>query len=144
MNIVYDIRDALSAIVEGQTGFSKSRFIWDTQKNNKSANFEYYSVRPQAANFVAGTCNTITLSQLFDIELGTSFRGGSDGDEDTDDNIKKLYEEHQKLFLSIMRSNFNIGRVQVVGDLDLSAPEVDNDNKVCRIIATYTITHRTE
>jgi hypothetical protein len=145
VNIVEKIRDALVDIVEQKLpDYNLSRYVWDYEKNFKSANKNFFAIRPQDASFQSGTCNTITLLQRFEIELGNSFRHAGDTDQSTDKNIMKLYEDHQSLYLEIMRNNFNIGRVQVVGDLDLSSPEVDNDNKVTRIVATYSITYRTE
>lgn len=145
MNIVEKITQELSATIETLfSDFTQSRFIWDTTKNFKAANKNYYAIRPLSANFVAGTCRTVTLDQTFEIELGTCFRGGSDSDEDADEKIYSLYEKHQELWLTLMRTNLGIQRVQVISSLDLSQPEVDNENKVCRIIASYSIKHRTE
>lgn len=145
MSIVSEIVLAIeSRIEEALEGFQKSQYIWDTQKNSDSKNENYFAVRPLQASFISGTCRAITLEQSFELELGTTFRNKGDKDQDANDKLMALYGSHELLYRSIMRDNFNIGRVQVVGGLDIESPEVDNENKVCRIVATYTIRYRTE
>jgi hypothetical protein len=145
MSIVQDITEAIEDLITSNlTGFQKSQYTWDTQKNSDSKNENYFAIRPLQAAFISGTCRTITIEQSFEVELGTTFRNKGDKDSDANDKILSLYGSHESLYRSIMRDNFNIGRVQVVGGLDIEAPQVDNDNKVCRIIASYSIRYRTE
>lgn len=145
MSIVSDIVEAMESIVLGNfPAFQKSQYIWDTLKNSDSKNESYFAIRPADSSFVSGTCRTITLEQRFELELGTTFRNKGDKDQDANDKIMSLFGSHEAIYRDLMRNNFNIGRVQVVGGLDIGAPEVDNDNKVCRIIATYSIRYRTE
>lgn len=145
MSMVSDITAAIESKVESiAVGFQKSQYIWDTTRNSDSKNQSYYAVRAGSVSFISGTCRTITLEQQFELELGDSFKNRRDKDSDANEKIMELYAVHEAILREIMRDNFNIGRVQVVGGLDIEAPEVDNENKVCRIVATYTIRYRTE
>jgi hypothetical protein len=145
MSIVSQIVGAIEGIINANLpAYKASQYVWDTTKNSDSKNRQFYAIRPEAASFVSGTCRTITLEQTFQVELGDSFKNRGDKDTDANDKIMSLYEDHETLYREIMRNNFNIGRVQVVGNLDIDAPEVDNDNKVCRLVANYTIRYRTE
>jgi hypothetical protein len=145
MSLVSDITTAIeTAITAILPPFQKSQYIWDTTKNSESKNRLFFAIRPGSASFVSGTCRTITLEQNFEVEFGDSFKNRLDKDADANDKVMALYEAHETLYREIMRNNFNIGRVQVVANLDISQPEVDNENKVCRIVATYTVRYRTE
>lgn len=140
-SIIQAIEDKISLEV---AGFQKSQYIWDPTRNSDNKNDKYFAVRSGSATFVSGTCRTITLEQSFEVEFGDNFRNRRDKDSDANDRIMELYQAHETIYRAIMRDNFNIGRVQVVNNLDIEAPEVDNDNKVCRIVATYTVRYRTE
>lgn len=145
MSLVSDLLNAIDQKINSYLpDYALSRYIWDYTRNGKSSNKNFYAVRPSQANFISGTCNTITLEQDYEIELGTEFRNPSDNDSDINNKILELYSAHQELYLQMMRDNFNIGRVQVVSGLNLNSPEIDLDNKVCKIVATYTIKYRTE
>lgn len=145
MSIVSEIVDAIGKLVEETViDFERSQYIWDTTRNAESKNKQYYAIRPGSASFVSGTCRTITLEQNFQLELGDVIKNRGDKDLAMNEKVNGLYQAHESIYREIMRNNFNIGRVQVVNGLDIEAPEVDNDNKVCRIVATYTIRYRTE
>lgn len=145
MSIVSDIIQAIEDKISSESpGYTKSQYVWDPLKNADSKSDKYFAVRPSDASFVSGTCRTITLEQQFEIELGNNFKNRRDKDSDANDKIMELYEAHEAIYRAVMRDNFNIGRVQVVGGLDIASPEIDNENKVCRLIATYTIRYRTE
>ena len=145
MSMVEDIVDAIEARVNLEVPtYQRSQYIWDPTKNSDNKNDKYYAIRSGSATFVSGTCRTITIEQSFEVELGDNFRNRRDKDSDANDRIMELYQAHELIYRSIMRDNFNIGRVQVVNNLDIEAPEVDNDNKVCRIVATFTVRYRTE
>lgn len=145
MSIVADIVAAIEAkILVVAPLYSRSQYVWDTDKNSDSKNKQFFAIRPGSANFISGTCRTITIEQSFNVEFGDSFKNRADKDTDANDKVMALYQTHEDLYREIMRDNFNIGRVQVVGNLDIEEPEVDNDNKVCRIVATFIIRYRTE
>lgn len=145
MSIVSDIIDAIeNVITTNLVGYQKSQYIWDTTKNSENRNEKFYAVRSGSASFISGTCRTITLEQSFEVELGDSYKNKRDKDSDANDKIMELYQSHETIYRALMRDNFNIGRVQVVNNLDIDTPLVDNDNKVCKIVATYTIRYRTE
>lgn len=135
------IKSKIEAILPA---YKLSQYLWDTSQNSDSKSEKFYAVRPGSASFVSGTCRTITLEQSFEVEFGESYRNKRDKDSDANDKVMSLYEAHETLYKEIMRENFNIGRVQVVSELDIESPEVDNENKVCRIVATFTIRYRTE
>lgn len=145
MSIVSDITSAIETTIQALVPtFSRSQYVWGTTQNSDSKNKQFFAIRPQDASFVSGTCRTITIEQQFQVEFGDSYKNRGDKDSDANDKIMALFEVHESLYREIMRNNFNIGRVQVVGGLDISSPEVDNENKVCRIVANYTIRYRTE
>jgi hypothetical protein len=145
MSIVSDIVDALEAkIILTAPTFSKASYGWDTSFNSESKSKKIFSIRPSSASFISGTCRTITIEQTFSVEFCDSFRNKGDKDTDLNEKIMGLYEAHESLYRETMRDNFQIGRVQVVSAFDINEPEIDNDNKICRIVTSFTIRYRTE
>lgn len=144
MSIVEQIKTAIESYISSNLPeFAKAPYNWTVDLNSYSKK-RYFAVRTGAATFVNGTCRTITIDQSFEIELSASYNNRGDTENDADSKIMELYAAHETIYRNIMRDNFNIGRVQVVSALDIDAPLVDNENKACRILATYTIKYRTE
>jgi hypothetical protein len=144
-NLVKDIRDGLENLIESTCpNFKKSRYIWDFQLNNERTSGDIYAVRPNSGSSTTGTNKTITINQTFEVLLSSKFKNVSDKDSALDLVIMGLYEEHEKLEKVLFQRNINIARVLVVESIDLSSPDIDNDNNSVTITASYVIKYRNE
>jgi hypothetical protein len=86
MGLVNDISTAIETYIGSLLpDYSKSQFVWDASLNSDSKTRKYYSVRPGSADFVSGSCRTITVDQQFTVEFGDSFRNKKDSDQDADE-----------------------------------------------------------
>jgi hypothetical protein len=122
----------------------ESRYIWALEANSYRGNKNLYAVRPGAAFNVAGTNRTVTIDQNFEIILSSEFKNKGDNDAALDEVILGLYEDHEKLYPLMFQRNFNIQRVLVVNQVALSAPEIDNDNNIVSVTASFNVKYRTE
>lgn len=145
MSLVEEIKNAIESYIQNLLpDYTKSQYVWDSSLNSDSKSRKFFSVKPLDANFIAGTCRTITVSQDFLVEIGDSFRNKKDTDNDTDIKIYSIYEAHETIYRALMRDNFGISRVQVVSNFSLASAVIDNENKNVKIEATFTIKYRTE
>ena len=144
-NIVLDITNQMIAQVQATLpARSESKYIWSIDANSYRTNKNIFCVRPGSAINVLGTNRTVTLDQSFEILLSTEFKNKADNDTSLDDAIFALYEDHEKLYPLMFQRNFNIPRVLVVNQVELDAPDIDNDNNIVSITARFTVKYRTE
>lgn len=145
MSVVEEIRNAIEGYLTTLIPeFVKSQYIWDSTLNSDSKTKKYFSVRPLSANFVSGTCRTITVEQDFVLEIGDVYRNRRDSDLDADEKVFQIYQAHETIYRSLMRDNFGIARVQVVQNFSMATPEIDSENKSVKIETTFTVKYRTE
>jgi hypothetical protein len=144
MGIVSEIKAAIEEKVELVTGFAQAPFRYDFQKNNKNRSSNIYAVRIGESNTVSGTNQTITQDRTFEVYLSTRFgRNGSD-DSAIDNAIISLIDQHELISVQLFRRELQVtsARLLVVDSIDISNPEIDNENDIVSILATYSMKFR--
>lgn len=142
---VKKITDAIEAkIISTLPGFSKSRYIWSIENNNTKTNNKVFRVIPESAQSVEGTMRTLTIEQKITVFLTTSFVNRNGEDQALCDAIEELYSSLELITNEAMKKHFDFNRILNVVGVDISAPEIDNNNDIVSIGATYTILYRTE
>jgi len=144
MGIVSEIKAAIEEKVELVSGFTQAPFRYDFQKNNKNRSTNIYAVRIGESNSISGTNQTLTQDRTFEVYLSTRFgRNGSD-DVAIDNAIISLIDMHELISVQLFRRELIItsARLLVVDAIDISSPEIDNDNDIVNILATYSMKFR--
>jgi hypothetical protein len=144
MGVVSEIKAAIEEKVELVSGFTQAPFRYDFQKNNKNRSTNIYAVRIGESNSISGTNQTLTQDRTFEVYLSTRFgRNGSD-DIAIDNAIISLIDMHELISVQLFRRELVItsARLLVVDAIDISSPEIDNDNDIVSILATYSMKFR--
>lgn len=144
MGVVSEIKAAIEEKVELVSGFTQAPFRYDFQKNNKNRSTNIYAVRIGESNSISGTNQTLTQDRTFEVYLSTRFgRNGSD-DVAIDNAIISLIDMHELISVQLFRRELVItsARLLVVDAIDISSPEIDNDNDIVSILATYSMKFR--
>lgn len=144
MGVVSEIKAAIEEKVELVSGFAQAPFRYDFQKNNKNRSTNIYAVRIGESNSISGTNQTLTQDRTFEVYLSTRFgRNGSD-DIAIDNAIISLIDMHELISVQLFRRELVItsARLLVVDAIDISSPEIDNDNDIVSILATYSMKFR--
>jgi hypothetical protein len=122
----------------------ESRYVWDPARNPSTANSSIFMIRPQGATSANTTNRAITLDHSFDVILSTSYKNIKETDTPLRNAIFALHEDHETIYRFAFLSNFGIPRVLLVSTVDIAEPDIDEENGVVSIVATYTIKYRTE
>ena len=144
MGVVSEIKAAIESKVSEVTGFTQAPFRYDFAKNNKNKAKDIYAVRIGESNTVSGTNQTITQDRTFEVYLSTRFGQNGSSDIQIDEAIIALIDKHELISVQLFRRELQItsARLLVVDAIDISAPEIDNDNDTVSILATYSMKFR--
>jgi len=143
MGIVREIRDAFNTQIESiLPSYSRSKYKWSFADNNKPNSKSIYAVRIGSAGTISGTNQTITQERLFEVLLSNRFESKGDNDNDLDEKIIQLIDDHEALQVELYRRKLNISRVLVINAIDITEPEIDNENNIVTMTATYTVRFR--
>lgn len=143
MSLVRDIKEAFETqIEETLTSYSKSKYKWSIEQNNKANSSSVYAVRVNSAGTISGTTQTITQARTFDVILSTKFKNKGDNDDNLDEQIMVLCDDHESLQVVLFRRKLNLARVLLVQAIDISEPDIDNENNIVTMTATYTVNFR--
>ena len=142
---VKQITDAVEAkIIFLLPTFTKSPYVWSIGNNNSKTNQKVFRVIADAGTSIDGAMRSITMDQKFTVYLSTSYINKNSNDTGLQDAIESLYASLEVITTEAMLRKFNINRVMSVSGLELSAPEIDHDNHIVSIGATYTMLYRME
>jgi hypothetical protein len=124
--------------------FKKSPYVWSVEKNNAKTSNKIFRVIPDAAQSVDGTLRTLTISQKFTVFLTTNFANKNISDQSQQDETESLYAAIEILNLDAMKRHFAISRIMSVSGIEMTAPEIDQDNDTVTIGASYNVLYRME
>lgn len=139
--ITNEIENRLEAIIPG---FSKASYIWSIATNNSKTSQMVFRVLPDQGNSTTGTLRTITMSQKFNVLLTTNYTNKNSSDSALQDAIEVLYVAIETVTRDAMARHFSTLKIINVESVELAAPEIDNDNHIVSIGASYTIIYRME
>jgi hypothetical protein len=92
---------------------------------------------------VAGTNKTVTIRQTFDVVLSSDFKNVGDNDAALQEAVLTLTDDAETLYSYAFYRHFDIQRVLLVNAVDLSSPEIDNENNIVSMTVSFSVTYRT-
>lgn len=126
------------------TSYSKAAFVWDLASNNAKTSKNAFRVIPGEASSVEGSMRTITLSQKFTVYLTTNFINKESNDLVQQAAIEELYNSLEIVTNEAMQRRFAIARIMSVSGVEMTAPEIDQENNTVTIGAAYSVFYRME
>ncbi len=147
MAIVSEILTAMDAkIVATIPTYTKSKFNYFLEKNNRLTSRKIYALRPNTGKSVVGTTLSATFDQDFEVVLSDIYIDKNDSDKDLGERIISLHTDVETLYLELFQKRLNLTSAQVllVSLVDLSNPEIDTDNSTVSITATFSIKYRSQ
>ena len=140
-NITDAIETKLATVIPT---FTKSKYVWSVANNNTKTSKNIFRVIPGAASSIEGTLRTITMSQKFTVFLTSTFGNKNSSDEILQDEIEAIYVALDLVTAEAYQRRFGTVRIMSVQAVELTEPEIDNENDNVSIGATYTINYRME
>lgn len=143
--IVSDIVSAIETNINSiLPEYKKAAFVYDLGLNNRKQGKKIYSIRPGQASSVSGSTTTITLDHDFTVTLSDIYNPKNDSDSAVQDKVLEIHEDIEELYKFVFQRKLGLARVLVVQVVDISEPELDNDNNTVAITVTFSIKYRKE
>lgn len=124
--------------------FTKSPYAWDFSLNNARANKNIFAIIPGQARSTDGTLRTITLEQAFTVKLSTNYINKNGNDLELQAAIEVLYLSLEIVMKEAMQRRFAINRIMNISSVELTEPEIDNQDHTVTIGATFSALYRME
>jgi len=122
--------------------YKKSDFVYFVEKTNTKTSNDIFRVSMGSGKRVEGSLRTTTIQQEFYVQLTKQFTLKGDTDVDLRTKIFEIYDDHEKLYKESLFGNFDVQRVVLISEFDISGPEIDLENSTITIGATYIINYR--
>jgi hypothetical protein len=145
MAIVSEILTAIDSKVSSiLPNYKKAKFNYILEANNRVGSKKIYAIRPSSGRSVIGVTMTATFDHDFEVILSDIYQVKNDSDADLGDRITQLHSDLELLYRDLYQKRLNLTSAQVllVQLVDLSVPEIDNDNDSVSITATFTVKYR--
>lgn len=145
MAIVQDILVALETKVSSLLpSYKKSKFTYSIESNNRISAKKIYAIRTSSGSSVTGVTLSATFDQGFEVILSDIYQPKNDNDIDLVDKITQLHTDIETLYRDLYQRRLDLTSAQVllVQLVDISVPEIDNDNDSVNITATFTVKYR--
>lgn len=145
MAIVQDILVALETKVSSLLPtYKKSKFTYSIESNNRISAKKIYAIRTSSGSSVTGVTLSATFDQGFEVILSDIYQPKNDNDIDLVDKITQLHTDVETLYRDLYQRRLDLTSAQVllVQLVDISVPEIDNDNDSVNITATFTVKYR--
>jgi hypothetical protein len=138
---IQQIVDGIEAvIVANTTGYQKSKYSFDLTQNNLRTSKKVYAVRPKAASPTSSAIKAWTLDQEFEIVLSDEFVNKDKSDSATSTALYGLYTDLEEIGKKILITKLGLSNfVLAVQTMDISEPDIDNDNNIVTITSTVVI-----
>jgi hypothetical protein len=143
--IVQEIVDAIEINIQSLLPtYKKASFVYDLSLNNRKQSKKIYAITPQSASNVSGSTLTVTLDHSFDVTLSDAYSPKNDSDINLQDKILEIHNDIESLYKELFQRRLGLAKVLVVQVVDISSPEIDNDNNTVAITASFSIKYRKE
>lgn len=119
-------------------------FVYQIEFNERLAN-KNYGVRVGTGNSTNGTNLSVTIDQNVEVILSQRFEPKkSIGDKDLRDKIGTLSDDIETIYKELYRRPGSLASASllVIAPLDLSEPDIDNDNNLVTITLTLAVKYR--
>jgi hypothetical protein len=146
MSVAREIEAKLiEKISELLPSYKQLPYVYNIELNDRLAD-KNFGVVIGSASSIDGTNRALTYDHNFDLILSqrwTPKRGGV-GDKDLRDKISSIIGDHEILAKELYRRPLSLlsANLLIISPLELSAPEVDNDNNIVNITLTLSIKYR--
>lgn len=143
--IVQEIVDAIEINIQALLPtYKKASFVYDLGLNNRKQSKKIYAITPQSASNVSGSTLTVTLDQTFDVTLSDTYSPKNDSDISLQDKVLEIHSDIETIYKELFQRRLGLAKVLVVQVVDISSPEVDNDNNTVAITASFSVKYRKE
>jgi hypothetical protein len=143
--IVQEIVDAIEINIQSLLPtYKKASFVYDLSLNNRKQSKKIYAITPQSASNVSGSTLAITLDHSFDVTLSDAYSPKNDSDINLQDKILEIHNDIESLYKELFQRRLGLAKVLVVQVVDISSPEIDNDNNTVALTASFSIKYRKE
>jgi hypothetical protein len=143
--IVSDIIDAIESQINSiLPEYKKAAFVYDLGLNNRKQAKKVYAIKPGSASNVTGSTMTITLDHDFDVTLSDIYNPKNDSDSSLQDKVLEMHEDIEELYKVLFQRKLGLVKVLVVQVVDISEPDIDNDNNTVSLTVTFSIKYRKE
>jgi hypothetical protein len=145
MSVVNDLMSKLLVKVEVLLPqYKQMPYVYDLELNDRLAD-KNFGVRLGSATTTDGTNKSVTFDHSIEVILSQKWlpkRG--DGDSDLRQKISDISGDLETVYKELYKRPFalNSAALLIIAPLDLSAPEVDNDNNLVSITLTLSVKYR--
>jgi hypothetical protein len=145
MSAVSDVITYLTEQVNSTLPLSKPMPYTYLPEANDRVTENNFAIRVAGANFTEGTNSHLTIDHNFIVDLSRKYGlKKSSGDEDLRDKINLLAADIQLLYKTLARRRGSAGSTYIIliSPVDVSEPNIDNDNNLVTLTLTLTIKYR--
>jgi hypothetical protein len=143
--IVQEIVDAIEINIQALLPtYKKASFVYDLSLNNRKQSKKVYAITPQSASNVSGSTLTVTLDQTFDVTLSDTYSPKNDSDINLQDKVLEIHSDIETVYKELFQRRLGLAKVLVVQVVDISSPEIDNDNNTVSLTASFSVKYRKE
>jgi hypothetical protein len=120
-------------------------YVYNIELNDRLAD-KNFGILVGSASSIEGANRALTYDHNFEVVLSQRWipkRGGA-GDKDLRDKISLIMGDHEKIAKEVYRRPLALdsANLLIISPLELSAPEVDNDNNIVNVTLTLSIKYR--
>lgn len=145
MSVLNDLTDKLNDKVEALLpDYKPMPYVYNLELNDRLAD-KNYGIRVGSATTTDGTNRAVTFDHDVEVILSQKWlpkRG--EGDSDLRQKINDISGDLETVYKELYKRPFalNSASLLIIAPLDLSAPEVDNDNNLVSITLTLSVKYR--
>lgn len=145
MSVLNDLTSKLDVKVQALLSLYKQMpYVYNLELNDRLAD-KNYGIRVGSATTADGTNKSVTFDHDIEVILSQKWlpkRG--DGDSDLRQKINDISGDLETVYKELYKRPFalNSAHLLIIAPLDLSAPEVDNDNNLVSITLTLSVKYR--
>jgi hypothetical protein len=140
-DIVDKIEDKINSLLPTYKPFP---FVYDYELNDR-INDKNYGIRLGTGESISGMTNAVTMDQNVEVFLTQRYSPKkAQGDMDLRVKISDISGDLETLYKELYRRPMAItsASLLIIAPLDLSAPEIDNDNNLVTITLTLSVKYR--
>lgn len=143
MSTVTDIVESVKTEVETLLPtYKELPFSYVPELNSRLAD-KNYALRLGAANTATTTNNAITFDHTVYLDLSSRFElKKNTGDKELAERILGLHTDIETLYKYFYKRTGLTSKVMLISPIDLSEPNIDNDNNLVTVTLTLTVKYR--
>lgn len=124
--------------------YKPAPFVYNPELNERNAS-KVFGVRMGSGSSVSGTNNSVTLDHEILVDLSQKYGPKkNEGDKDLRVKVADISTDIETIFKELYRRPGAVASAQLllISPLDVSEPNVDNDNNLVTITLTLTVKYR--